>query len=445
MGSISFIGASGGMLTAEAYGPEDAPIVLMIPAIGQLRTIWTGAAEALAQAGRRVICLDLRGHGGSDPAPDGRYDLSAYAADLQKVLGELPSRAAVVGVGPGGLAALIAAGEGPPGLASALVLIGVTAWVEEGTAGRIQTALARLKKPFADSDGILAAIAGVHPLEPEPIARERLLDGYATDAHGQWRWTGDPAVFGAFDLLSESRRIEAAAARLAMPVSLIRGVLNETVSLEMSERLQSHIAGAELNEIEGGGHHVVIDREDAFNAVLLEFLERRVPLHPLSYRGGADPRILRDALGCFGTGVTVVTTLDAEGNPIGFTANSFTSVSLDPPLVLFCISKRSVNIETYRNARSFAINILHIGQQPTSDRFARPSNARFEGVEWETRRPGGAPLLLGSRASFDCERRAVHDGGDHLIVLGEVKQADFEPHRDPLLYLQGRYRRVHFS
>src|SRR5690606_21761696 len=131
------------------------------------------------------------------PAPDGRYDLSAYAADLQKVLGELPSRASVVGVGPGGLAALVAAGEGPPGLVSALALVGVTAWVDEGTADRIRHALARLGGAFADSDAILAAIAGVHPLEPEPIARERLLDGYATDAEGRWRWTGDPAVFGA--------------------------------------------------------------------------------------------------------------------------------------------------------------------------------------------------------------------------------------------------------
>jgi len=419
--------------------------VVLLPAIGQSRSVWYAAAEALAEAGRCAICLDPRGHGDSDRAPDGRYDLSAYSADLKAVLVQLSIRATVVGIGPGGLAALVAAGESAPGLVSALVLVGVTAWVEQDVASRIGAAIERKSRAFASPEEVIAAIAEVHPLEPAPSSTVRLLDAYACDADGLWRWRGDPAVFTAFSLMEESTRIEAAAARVSVPTTLIRGALNETVSHEATRRLQSLISGAEIQEVSGGGHHVVTDREDAFNATLLDFLERRVPLQPLSYRSGADPRLLREALGCFGTGVTVVTTFDGQGGPVGFTANSFTSVSLDPPLVLFCIAKKSANLDVFRGASRFAINILHIGQQPTSDRFARPSESRFEGLDWEVRTDGGAPILVGSRASLDCRAYAVHDGGDHLIIVGEVQRADYEPHRDPLLFLHGKYRRVHFG
>ncbi|MDO7842140.1 alpha/beta fold hydrolase [Sphingomonas immobilis] len=445
MEQVWFRGAQGNRLAASAIGDGDAPIVLLLPAVGQSRHVWSGAAIALAAAGRRAICVDLRGHCDSEPAPGGDYDLSGYAADLAAVLAQLPSRATVVGVGPSGLAALVAAGEGGADLMSALVLVGVTAWVDPETAARIRVALERRAEAFADETAVLDAIARVHPFEPAPSATRQLIGAYERGEDALWRWRGDARTFAGFDLAAQSARIEAAAAKLRLPALLIRGTLNESVSRAATDRLQAMIAGAEAVEIDGGGHYVVTDHEDAFNARLLEFLERRLPLQARSYQSGADPRLLRDAMGCFGTGVTVVTTLDAEGAPIGFTANSFTSVSLDPPLVLFCIARKSANLQSFVDARSFAINILHIGQQPTSDRFARPGDARFEGIEWQVREGGGAPILTGSRASFDCTTHAIHDGGDHLIVVGRVERADFEPHRDPLLYLQGKYRRVHFA
>jgi len=445
MHSVTFQGAGGASIAGTRFGPEGAPTVVLLPAIGQSRSVWYAAAEALADAGRCAICLDPRGHGDSARAPDGQYDLSAYAADLKAVLVQLSSRATVVGIGPGGLAGLIAAGESAPGLVSSLVLVGVTAWVEQDVAQRLGAATERKSRAFASPEDVIAAIAEVHPLEPAPTSTERLLDGYARDAGGLWRWRGDPAVFTGFRLAEESPRIEIAAARISVPTTLIRGALNETVSPEATRRLQELIAGAEIQEVSGGGHHVVTDRAEAFNATLLDFLERRVPLHPLTYRSGADPRLLREALGCFGTGVTVVTTFDSQGQPIGFTANSFTSVSLEPPLVLFCIARKSANLDVFCRAPGFAINILHIGQQPTSDRFARPSESRFDGLDWEVRSEGGAPILTGSRASFDCRAHSVHQGGDHLIIVGEVQRADYEPHRDPLLFLNGKYRRVHFG
>ena len=186
------------------------------------------------------------------------------------------------------------------------------------------------------------------------------------------------------------------------------------------------------------------DAVEAGNAALLGFLERHAPRDALYYQAGSDPRTLRDALGCFATGVTVVTTLDEAGQPVGLTANSFSSVSLDPPLILFCLARSSSNLERFRRAEHFAINVLHIGQQPMSGVFARSSAERFDGVAWESW-DTGAPILSGSLASFECATHQVVEAGDHLVFIGRVTRARFEPRRDPLLYFRGRYQRLHFA
>lgn len=181
-----------------------------------------------------------------------------------------------------------------------------------------------------------------------------------------------------------------------------------------------------------------------FNGVLVEFLEQRLPRTPLQYEAGSDARTLRDALGCFGTGITVVTTVDENGAPVGLTANSFTSVSLDPPLILFCLKRGSANLPIFERSGRFAVNVLHIGQQPTSIAFASRTADRFDGLAWETWE-SGVPILTGSLASFECDTHAVHDGGDHVVFIGRVRRAAFEPSRDPLLYFRGKYRRLHFA
>lgn len=162
------------------------------------------------------------------------------------------------------------------------------------------------------------------------------------------------------------------------------------------------------------------------------------------YRTGSDPRTLRDALGCFATGVTVVTCFGEEGRPFGLTANSFTSVSLDPPLLLVCIAKDAASAPALTNASHFAVNVLQTGQQPASIRFSTRAEDRFGPNDWS---PGelGAPVLRESLGVFECERQAVHDGGDHYILVGRVVTASFDPNLDPLLYFRGRYRRLHFD
>ena len=162
------------------------------------------------------------------------------------------------------------------------------------------------------------------------------------------------------------------------------------------------------------------------------------------FRTGSDPRTLRDALGCFATGVTVVTCFDDRGAPIGLTANSFTALSLDPPLLLVCVAKEAASAAPLAGAAAFAVNVLQTGQQPASITFSTRVEDRFGCTEWSVGEHG-APVLMESLSVFECRRHAVHDGGDHFILVGEVVKASFESGLDPLLYFRGRYRRLHFD
>ena len=162
------------------------------------------------------------------------------------------------------------------------------------------------------------------------------------------------------------------------------------------------------------------------------------------YRSGHDPRTLRDALGCFATGVTVVTCLKPDGAPTGLTVNSFTSVSLDPPLLLVCLAKPAASAVTLIEASHFAVNVLQTGQQPASIRFSTRDEDRFGTTPWSCGE-AGAPILKNSLGVFECERHAVYDGGDHHILVGQVVKASFDASLDPLLYFCGRYRRLHFD
>src|SRR5438552_13349789 len=125
------------------------------------------------------------------------------------------------------------------------------------------------------------------------------------------------------------------------------------------------------------------------------------------YRSGHDPRTLRDALGCFATGVTVVTCVDPVGTPAGLTVNSFTSVSLDPPLLLVCVHKLAASAEALISASHFAINVLQTGQQPASITFSTRVEDRFGTTPWACGE-AGAPILEESLCVFECERFAIY-------------------------------------
>ena len=149
-----------------------------------------------------------------------------------------------------------------------------------------------------------------------------------------------------------------------------------------------------------------------------------------------DPRALRDAFGCFMTGVTVVTTVQ-DGRPLGFTANSFSSVSLDPPLLLVSIANRSANLSAFTTGAGFAINILSEGQKDLSARFARPVDDRFADLYWR-HGPAGNPVLAGVSAWFDCRLDQAVPAGDHTILIGRI--TGFEAGDAPGLgYYRGAY------
>jgi 3-hydroxy-9,10-secoandrosta-1,3,5(10)-triene-9,17-dione monooxygenase reductase component len=153
-----------------------------------------------------------------------------------------------------------------------------------------------------------------------------------------------------------------------------------------------------------------------------------------------DPASFRRALGQFATGVTVVTTRDAIGHPLGLTVSSFCSVSLHPPLVLVCIDHRSEANAGMRESGAFVVNVLAEDQEEVSRRFAAPGRAKVDGFRFDEGKQG-IPLVPGALAHVECRVRSFHDEGDHTVWVGEVRSLSAHPGR-PLLHHAGAYRRL---
>jgi flavin reductase (DIM6/NTAB) family NADH-FMN oxidoreductase RutF len=153
-----------------------------------------------------------------------------------------------------------------------------------------------------------------------------------------------------------------------------------------------------------------------------------------------DPRELRNAFGAFATGVTIITTKDTNGKPFGLTANSYTSLSLDPPLVLVCVDKKVDCYACFEQSKVFAVNFLAEDQEQISTRFATKGIEKFEGVAI---REGsvGVPLLEGTIGYIECKLVNGFEGGDHTIYVGEVQNASVTGDR-PLLFFKGKYSRL---
>lgn len=408
MTTVQYRGFAGVRLEADIIGSENDPAVLLLHGAGQTRAVWTRLADALEQAGRRVISLDLRGHGGSEWPADGRYDFEAMVEDLRAVLAQLGTRPVVVASTFGGWIASAALARDAALLASGLVLVDLPVGDDSGAALRIGEWLRDAVRPGPE----------------QPVCDPRLAD--------------------AFDTAALTERLADVAGTIALPTLYIHGLTSDLASRDDAASFVDRLPDGELVEVEDTAPRFADDRSDTLGAYLIDFLERRVPRESPEYRAGSDARTFRDALGCFATGVTVVTAIDPDGVPIGLTANSFTSVSLDPPLLLVCIANSSGSAAILRGADHFAVNVLQIGQQPTSNRFAGKGEDRFAATPWEIGE-FGTPVLVGSLGSFECVRDAVHEGGDHFILVGRVLKAIFEPRRDPLLYFRGKYRKLHFA
>ena len=153
-----------------------------------------------------------------------------------------------------------------------------------------------------------------------------------------------------------------------------------------------------------------------------------------------DSKALRNVLGCFGTGVTVVTTIGASGERVGLTANSFSSVSLDPPIVLWSLGKQSRYLPVFNESGRFVINVLGLDQLHLSNQFAKPSDDRFAGVECQVGL-GGLPVIQGCAANIECETISAQEVGDHVLFLGKILRYSHIK-KDSLLFCNGAYARA---
>lgn len=152
-----------------------------------------------------------------------------------------------------------------------------------------------------------------------------------------------------------------------------------------------------------------------------------------------DGRQLRDGFGEFMTGVTVVTTRDADGDPTGLTANSFSSLSLDPPLALFSIGRTSNTFEAFEAGNGFVIHVLAADQRDIATQFSTKGIDRFDGIDWSMGHDD-LPVIAGTLASFECSREDDYDGGDHLILVGRIRRfAVGDRRRRALGYFRSKY------
>ncbi|MFC6333177.1 flavin reductase family protein [Paenibacillus septentrionalis] len=154
-----------------------------------------------------------------------------------------------------------------------------------------------------------------------------------------------------------------------------------------------------------------------------------------------EATVWRQTMGKFATGVTVITTLDADGNPLGMTANAFTSLSLTPPMVLICVDNSSTTLAQLIGSRKFCVNILSSDQEAISRQFAKKGGPeKFEGVSYSSGLLG-LPVLEGCLTSVECELSERYEGGDHMILLGSALHIYQAPYpAEPLIFYEGKYR-----
>ena len=270
---------SGGLrLAADVGGREDGDTVLLLHGGGQTRHAWGLTARMLADSGRRVVSLDLRGHGDSQWAPDGDYSLPRQAEDLRAVIAALaPSRPpALVGASLGGLTALVAAGEGDAAVAGCLVLVDITPQTDPEGDAKVRGFMTAYPRGFASLDEAADAVAAYLPHRPRPKNTDGLRRNLRQRDDGRWHWHWDPRLFERLDTRTAASQalLEAAARRVAVPTLLLRGTRSELVGEAGLRHFPALMPHARYVDVAGAGHMIAGDRNDAFNDAVLEFLSQ---------------------------------------------------------------------------------------------------------------------------------------------------------------------------
>ena len=279
METIRIAGHGGLELAADIDGPETGAPVVLLHGGGQTRHAWSRAFRTMAGAGYRVLAYDARGHGESAWDPDGDYTTDALVADLRAVIATLDATPALVGASMGGITSLAAIGESDDTVASALVLVDVAPHIEREGVARIRRFMTARPDGFANLDEVADAVAEYNPSRPRPKDPSGLMRNlrYGDDGRLYWHW--DPKIISdRFDehaayLDTFEVRMAAAARRVRVPTMLVRGSASNVVSPEGVKRLRELIPDARIVDIEGAGHMVAGDRNDAFSQAALDFLD----------------------------------------------------------------------------------------------------------------------------------------------------------------------------
>jgi pimeloyl-ACP methyl ester carboxylesterase len=269
-----FEGAGGVRIAADIGGVPDGPAVVLLHGGGQTRQSWGGTAEALSASGYRVVSLDARGHGESGWAPGGAYDMEGFVGDLRAVLRTLPGRPALVGASLGGLTAMVAIGEADRPIAGALVLVDIAPKMNRGGTAKIQAFMQANPEGFSSLEEAADAVEAYLPQRRRPRNTDGLKRNLRFDpASGRYRWHWDPAFMTPRKWDPDiQRRFDDAARSVSVPTLLVRGSKSEVVDDEAIRHFRELVPHTELAELEGAGHMVAGDSNDAFNQAILPFL-----------------------------------------------------------------------------------------------------------------------------------------------------------------------------
>lgn len=273
--------ASGGItVAADVGGDPAAPPVLLLHGGGQTRHSWGSAADELLRRGYHVINLDARGHGESDWSPDGLYSLDVLAADIRAICATLPQPPALVGASMGGAAALHAVGGIPAVAARALIMVDVVPRIEPEGGDKIARFMRANPQGFASLAEAADAVAAYNPHRPRPKDVSGLMKNLRRRDDGRLYWHWDPQFLRAPDAIEPPMFAQILlddATRVQVPTMLVRGLQSDIVSEEGVAEFRARLPALEVFDVSGAGHMVAGDKNDAFNAGVLGFLQRYLP------------------------------------------------------------------------------------------------------------------------------------------------------------------------
>ncbi len=282
--SMILSGHCGHLIAALTEGPESGMPVLLAHGGGQTKRAWKRVTAMLAATGFRTIALDLRGHGESAWAADGAYDILDFAQDLVAIAGALDQAPALIGASLGGLAGIMAEGRVAPGSFASLTLVDITPKMEAGGVARVVGFMAaHAREGFASPDDAARVIAEYLPHRPSRKASSGLAHYLRRRDDGRYYWHWDPAFIdgvmrrhaeGGDDSDFGHSALGEAAARLALPVHLIRGGSSDLVSPEAAAHFLALVPNAAYSDIADATHMVVGDQNDAFGDAIVDFLMR---------------------------------------------------------------------------------------------------------------------------------------------------------------------------